>query len=175
MAKKVNLRWVILLSLTAVTAVASFYPTDTSTIVSPVRSNKRAAQAPLSTIVIAPTEIQNENVGAEEVLDPFAPRGWEPPPPPPPPPVKITAVVAAPIVPPAPVGPPPLPFKFMGAMNDDGVQVIYLSHGDNALIARVGETLESAYKVLVVDGQHIEFEHLPTGEKQTMTIPASDN
>ncbi|HXA46452.1 MAG TPA: hypothetical protein VNW52_02390 [Burkholderiaceae bacterium] len=174
MAKRVNWRWLILLSWAAVTAVASFYPSDNASIASPVRSNKRTAQAQLPTAFVS-TELQATDVVTEEVLDPFAPRGWEPPPPPPPPPVKVAAVVAAPIVPPAPAGPPPLPFKFMGAMNDDGVQVIYLSHGDSALIARVGETLESAYKVLVVDGQHIEFEHLPTGEKQTMTIPASDN
>jgi len=63
----------------------------------------------------------------------------------------------------------------MGAMNDDGAQVIYLSRGDQAFVARSGETLDSAYKVLAVDNQHVEFEHLPTGEKQTLTIPATDN
>jgi hypothetical protein len=63
----------------------------------------------------------------------------------------------------------------MGAMNDDGAQVIYLSRGDQAFVARSGETLDSAYNVLTVDNQHVEFEHLPTGEKQTLTIPATDN
>jgi hypothetical protein len=63
----------------------------------------------------------------------------------------------------------------MGAMIDDGTQVIYLSRGDQAFVARSGETLDSAYKVLTVDNQHVEFEHLPTGEKQTLTIPATDN
>jgi hypothetical protein len=60
-------------------------------------------------------------------------------------------------------------------MNDDGEQLLYLSRGDQTFIARSGETLEGAYKVLGIDAQGIEFEHLPTGEKQTLTIPASEN
>lgn len=172
--KSARVRWTILLLAAGVTAAASFYPTDDTSLIEPVRPKKRTAPpAPTTTAaVVASATLATD---ATEPLDPFAPRGWQAPPPPPPPaPPKPIQVVAAPVVQ-APVGPPPLPFKFMGAMNDDGAQVIYLSRGDQALIARNGETLEGTYKVLAIDSQHIEFEHLPTGEKQTLPLPASDN
>lgn len=60
-------------------------------------------------------------------------------------------------------------------MNDDGQQLVYLSHGEQAVVARNGETLEGTYKVLGIDPQRIEFEHLPTGEKQVLALTANDN
>jgi hypothetical protein len=63
----------------------------------------------------------------------------------------------------------------MGRLNNGGVEVVYLSRGDQTLIARDGETLEGAYKIVGMNRQQIEFEHLPTGEKQMLTIPASEN
>jgi hypothetical protein len=172
MGKGSRRRWAILLILAAATAAASFYPTADLSLSEPVRSNKR-----ISHVTSAAPAVVNEvqAIDTTEDLDPFAPRGWKPPPPPAPEPIKSVPVVAAPIVPPAPVGPPPLPFKFMGAMNDDGTQVIYLSRGDQTVIARSGENLDSTYKVLNIDNQRIEFEYLPSGEKQTLTIPTSDN
>ncbi|HSY26641.1 MAG TPA: hypothetical protein VK832_03975 [Burkholderiaceae bacterium] len=172
MGKGSGQRWAILLTLAAATAAASFYPTADTSLLEPVHSNKRIAHNMSATPAVV-NEVQA--IDPTEDLDPFAPRGWKPPPPPAPAPIKSTPIVAAPIAPPAPVGPPPLPFKFMGAMNDDGAQVIYLSRGDQTVIARSGENLDSSYKVLNIDSQHIEFEYLPSGEKQTLTIPTSDN
>jgi hypothetical protein len=170
MDKATQRRWMILLGLTAITAVASFYPADDVHVSSPGAMNKRSAKVTTkATGLIGNTPA----VASPGDADPFAPRGWQAPPPPAP--VQAAPVVPAPVAPPAPVGPPPLPFKFMGSMNDDGEQVIYLSKGDQTFIARNGEALDSAYKVLGIDAQHIEFEYMPTGEKQTLSIPASDN
>ncbi|MEH6459746.1 hypothetical protein [Chitinimonas sp. JJ19] len=83
-------------------------------------------------------------------------------------------VVVAPALPVEPAGPPPLPFKFMGRLHDGGEQVVYLSQGEQTLIARVGETLGATYKVLGLDAQRIEFEYLPTGDKQQLALPASE-
>ncbi|WP_284196769.1 hypothetical protein [Chitinimonas prasina] len=103
--------------------------------------------------------------------NPFAPRNWQAPPLPV---VTPTPVVVAPALPVEPAGPPPLPFKFMGRLHDGGEQVVYLSQGEQTLIARVGETLGATYKVLGMDAQRIEFEYLPTGDKQQLALPASE-
>ncbi len=180
MAKlKLSVRWSILLAVTAITAVASFYPSDDNSLLTTVSDHKRTPQpvatAEVNTVAGNAAEDGAQADDSSEDPDPFAPRGWKAPPPPPPEPPKPVAAAAVPAVPPAPAGPPPLPFKFVGAMNDDGAQIIYLSKGEQAYVAHDGETLDSTYKVLAVDGQHVEFEYLPTGDKQTLTIPASDN
>lgn len=173
MDKAARLRWVILLTVAAITAAFSFYPeSDDGAVLNPNRTGKHAEVARTKA---APATVEPQVIDSDDSLDPFAPRGWQLPPPPAPTPVAVAAVPAVPVAPPAPVGPPPLPYKFMGAMNDDGNIVIYLSRGDQALVARGGETLDGTYKVLAIDSQHIEFEHLPTGEKQSLSIPASEN
>lgn len=165
-----KLRWRILLGTAALTAGASFYPTTDANVSHVVAANKRLSTPVLKTDGVAGDALA---AAAEVDLDPFAPRGWQAPPPPPPPAPVATAQVA--IAPAAPVGPPPLPFKFMGSIDDDGNQVIYLSRGEQSFIARSGEKLDDIYKVLGMNAQRIEFEHIPTGEKQTLAIPASEN
>jgi hypothetical protein len=112
--------------------------------------------------------------GAAEADDPFAPRSWLAPPPSPPPQVLVRQAPAA-AMPPVPAGPPPLPYRFVGRMDGDGTEIIYLTRGgDQSIVARTGETLDSAYKVVTIDRQMIEFEHLPSGEKRRLPIPPSE-
>ncbi len=110
--------------------------------------------------------------------DPFAPRGWQAPPPPPPAaPIAAPPAVVAPVAPPvieAPVA-PALPYAFMGQFDDGGRQVVYLSRNEQTFVVTPGETLEGMYKVLAMDPRRIEFEHMPTGTKQVLTIPAPNN
>src|SRR5262249_46306339 len=97
-----------------------------------------------------------------------------PPPPPPqmqPQPV-VTAQLAEPTLPP---GPPPLPFRFVGRLNDGGQQTVYLSHGEQALVARAGDTLEGTYKVLDIAARHIAFDHIRTGEKPELALSSCEN
>lgn len=166
-------RWTILLSALVITIAAIFYPVDndqSEDAVVGVAGVARISRTAALVTSSSPNLLAGQSVSD---ADPFAPRGWQAPPPPEP---KIVPVVAAaPVVPLAPVGPPPLPFKFMGRMNDDGKQVLYLSLGDKILVARNGDTVEGSYKVLGIDAQQIEFEYLPTGEKQTLAFPATDN
>jgi len=109
--------------------------------------------------------------------DPFAPRGWQALPAPPAAPVAAPPAVVAPVAPPvieAPVA-PALPYAFMGRFDDGGRQVVYLSRNEQTFVVTPGETLEGMYKVLVMDPRRIEFEHIPTGTKQVLTIPAPNN
>lgn len=171
-------RWAIWLCLLAATVVAMLYPTEPKqdeALSEPVERST-AATKPVSVAAAADsTEVASTATEGEALpkleQDPFAPRGWTAPPPPPPP-----APVAPPPLPPAaPAGPPPLPFRFMGRLNDGGTEVVYLSRGEQTLVAKAGETLESTYKVLSVAAQRIDFEYLPTGDTQSLTIAAPDN
>lgn len=172
MGEAVKLRWMVLLSALMLTLAAMVYPTGQddvaeSTIVPPRVPKKHIEKPGVAPLVAAITSIDSD-------FDPFAPRGWQAPPPPSST-QKVTPVIAAPVEVQAPAGPPPLPFRFMGRLNGEDEQVVYLNLGGKALIARAGEVLENTYKVLSINARDIEFEHIPTGESQSMSIPTSDN
>lgn len=63
----------------------------------------------------------------------------------------------------------------MGRLNDGDVQMVYLSRGDQTLVARNGEALDGTYKVIDIAPRHIDFEHMPTGERQSLNMPAPEN
>ena len=106
--------------------------------------------------------------------DPFAPRLWQAPPAAPAAPLSVALVTAQPALPPAQAGPPPLPFRFTGRLIDGNDQVVYLSRGDQILVVRNGETLEDTYRVIALDARRMEFLHIPTGEKQTLSLPEAE-
>lgn len=171
MDKAARRRWAVLLGALTATIAAIVYPVEQpgeeDAVVDIERSRSSVAAANT-----AERDFAEPLLDEPESVDPFAPRGWQAPPAPPP-----VAVIAAPVMPEAPVapaGPPPLPYKFMGRLHDGGAEVVYLSRGDQTLVVRDGETLESTYKVVAMNSQQIEFEHLPTGEKQTLLIPAPE-
>lgn len=85
------------------------------------------------------------------------------PPPPPPPPV---VVVAPP--PPEPPKAPPLPYQYLGLMEDEGSMLIYLKKGENTLVTRVGEKLDDVYLVKRLDGTGIRLVYLPLGQEQLL-------
>lgn len=177
MDKRARVRLGALLALAAITAAASFYPpVDRSLAATAPRREQKSPASPNSRN-IGTTEVDNAApMEEQEEVDPFTPRGWQAPPAPVEQP-KPAAAAAAPAAPVAPTGPPPLPFKFMGRMNDgadNGQQMIYLSKGEQIVVVQGGETLDGTYKVVSIEADHIDFEHLPTGEKQTLALPAPD-
>ncbi len=170
-------RWAILVGALMLTVAAIFYPTaeESEASVAPgAKTNKSAAQT-----AAAPRKLVSAFVTLDEEpeADPFAPRGWQPPPPAPQPKPWVKATVAD-MGPPRPALPPPLPplpYKFVGSMNDNADHVVYLGKGDQALLARVGVTLDGTYKVVAINAQQIEFQHIPSGQKQTLAFPVRDN
>lgn len=129
-----------------------------------------SAQQPL--VSVAPAmRPSDEFVEDSDGSDPFAPRNWNAAPVPEP----VKAVLAPPPVAPVivPEGLPPLPFQYMGRMNDDGNEVVYLGRGDEAMVARMGEVVGSIYKVVGITSTQIEFEHLPTKQRQTLPIQSN--
>jgi hypothetical protein len=139
----------------------------------PPPAKAAAPQATLQALVsVTRTPPSDDEQGDAENGDPFAPRNWTPPAPPPEPVKVLTSAppVAEVIV---PQGPPPLPYQFMGRMNGSDDQVVYLGRGDQALVARAGEVLESTYKVINIGAAQIEFEHIPTGQRQTLSLQSN--
>jgi hypothetical protein len=165
-------RWLVLLSALTGTVVAILYPVDDGAgSPGPVPS---AAGRPTVQALLAMPEstVEEEPVGDP---DPFAPRGWQAAPPPVAAPVAPVPATLAAVAPPAPPMAPPLPFRFVGGMTDGAEQLVYLGRGDEAVVAKNGEVLDGTYKVVNINASQIEFEHIPTGQKQALVFPARDN
>ena len=170
-------RWVLLSLALAGTLAAIFYQPDgegdgAADMVAESRTPARVALVPKVDAIPAAAAVTQPGWVAAGA-DPFAPKGWQPPPPAPPPAAAVTAPVAAVDLTPPP--PPPLPFKFVGQMNDGTDLVVYLSSGDQVVIARQGDVLDGGYKVSAISPTQIEFESVSSGLKQPLAIPAKDN
>jgi hypothetical protein len=173
MDKAARWRWTVWVGALLATLGAIYYPAASDEVSEAIPAPKRTDKTSTVSVSSIPAVADAVNPPDPEYADPFAPRGWQAPPPP----VQqqVAVVPAEPVAPPTPQGPPPLPYRFVGRLNDAGEQVVYLSHGDQALSAHVGETLEGTYKVLGIEPLSIAFEYLPTGEKQQLILTAIEN
>lgn len=165
-----RVRWAVLGIAFTVTIAAIFYPIDEADVAHVAMQEKPViAMAIATSPVVALIPVSS---GVSDVEgDPFAPRGWQVLPP-----VvseKVVTAAAAVVAPPVPTA-PPLPFQYMGSMNEEGRQTIYLGHGDQALVAHAGEVIAQTYKVIEINGREIQFEHLPTGQRQLLGLPPQE-
>lgn len=175
------------LLLVAAAGVASFYvamqlnrasPSEAPPLVEASSRENRPA------IALAPNSLTPEHVSAtssREITlmppdrthvvpnttgDAFAKLTWVPPPPvvrpaaPPPP--------AAPVVPVA----PPLPFTFVGLMEQGTAKPqAFLSKGDVLLVVAAGDVIDSnTYRIDTLSAQQIVITYLPLNTPQTLTI-----
>lgn len=110
-----------------------------------------------------------EPVAAESVRNPFEPTSFAPPPAPPPPP----APVALPPPPPPPKA-PPLPFSFVGLL-EQGVAKpqAFLARGDALHVVGAGDVIEQTYRVESVSPTSIVLVYLPLSERQVLTVSGS--
>lgn len=170
MDRALSIRWMGLLSALGLTLAAVFYPTEAE---DPLSIAVVGATRPALASVTSKVPRSEQAMWINSDVNPFAPRGWQQPP------VVIDAtsesVQPAQSQVEAPSPPPPLPYKFLGEMIDGSDRVIYLGRGDQVLLARVGEVLENSYKVVGIGASRIDFESLPSGLKQSLTIPVRDN
>ncbi|MFA6062924.1 MAG: hypothetical protein WC736_10015 [Gallionella sp.] len=99
---------------------------------------------------------------SEPEHDPFAGKSWYvPPPAPPPAPVQQEA-------PPVPTA-PPLPFHYMGRMQEEGGKlIVYLSQGQRAYSVSQGDILNGTYRLDKVASNHLVMTFLPMNIKQTL-------
>jgi hypothetical protein len=98
--------------------------------------------------------------------DPFAPRGWLPPPPPPPPPA-----AEAPAAPPPPPTAPPVPFRFVGLLEEKSAKpAAFIAKGDALYVVHVGDVVESTYRVESFNSAQVVVTYLPLQQRQTIEV-----
>ena len=85
----------------------------------------------------------------------FAVKSWQPPPPPPPPPAA-----------------PPVPFSFMGRI-DDGKPKVFLQRGERLYAVAVGDVIDGQYRLERIDANQLLLTYLPMNTQQTITIGKS--
>jgi hypothetical protein len=104
---------------------------------------------------------KRRNATAGEPANVFTGKSWYVPPPPPPP---------TPPPPPPPPAAPPLPFTYLGQLQDGGKAEIFLVKDDRVLTVKQGDILEGNYRVDGIVGSKLELTYLPLGIKQTLNI-----
>lgn len=71
---------------------------------------------------------------------------------------------------PEPPKAPPLPFTYLGQLQEGGRIVLFLGRGQNTLIVRGGDTVEGAYRVEQITPARATFVYLPLDESQHLSL-----
>ena len=89
--------------------------------------------------------------------DPFSPKSF--------------AAPQSPAAPAAPekAGPPPLPFRYLGKMIEDGRLAVFLAQGDESLSVKAGDRI-GEYRVDAVTETEVRFTYLPMKTKMSLPL-----
>jgi hypothetical protein len=98
---------------------------------------------------------------ADETENLFPARSWRPPPPPPP--------AAAEVKPPPPSA-PPLPFQYLGKLQEGEQTVVFLSQQERTHTVRQGDTLAGVYRVERITPESMVLVYLPLKQAQTLPL-----
>jgi hypothetical protein len=122
------------------------------------RRTTAALQAPLADLADPGRAFQEQPL--PEAADAFQPRNWQPPPAPPKP-----APAAKPVA-------PPLPFAYVGRMEEAGAVTVYLRRGEEVVIAQPQKAIDGAYRLEQVAPDRLVFLYLPLHELQVLSLGA---
>jgi hypothetical protein len=115
---------------------------------------------------VAPGLPTRSKITESAAKDPFAARGWLPPPPPPPPPL-----AEAPPPPPPPPTAPPVPFRFVGLLEEKASKpAAFIAKGDALYVVHVGDVVESTYRVESFNSAQVVVTYLPLQQRQTIEV-----
>lgn len=95
-----------------------------------------------------------------ELQDAFQSRNWQPAPPAPKP-----APLAKPVA-------PPLPFAYLGRIEEDGATTVYLRRGDNVVLAQPHKAIDSTYLLEEAGADRLVFVYLPLQQQQVLSLGA---
>lgn len=168
MAMTTRTRWLVLGGLLTATLVAVVWLDEQSaetpvTVAEPRKNNAdrkaqtQPAKAPPGRLALEKLQ-RAQSSEAEQVEDIFKAKSWFVPPPPPKP------------VPPPPPTAPPLPFKYMGKLVEEGKLTVFISNQERNYAVKTGDTIDGAYRVDSVDPQRVLFTYLPLNMQQTLAI-----
>lgn len=116
------------------------------------------AGAPFPGLELDKLALRAEHPDARKGVDPFAPRSFSSP----------DEAAHAPGVPHKPVA-PPLPFRYLGKMIEDGKLNVFLARGDESLSVRAGQRV-GEYRIDKVTDSEIVFTYLPLKTKQSLPL-----
>lgn len=160
-------------SCVVIAAVPEFWPEDNAKAVAPT-PRQPAPISPLAsaapTQAAAATAPDYRAVGKDNAADPapirdiFAAKSWAPPPP--------RIVIAPPPPPPPPAAPsaPPMPYKFMGKMDDASSLKAFLNRGDRVYVVSVGEVVDNTYRIESIKAGQMTMTYLPLNVSQTLSV-----
>lgn len=167
-------RWMVLGGLLTATLAAAGWlgeedaePAAPSTRVARVETRRPATQQ--EPVQVNVDKLKGRNLGAP-VRDPFdvPARPRQKPKPAAPAPVVVAPSPSPP--PPAPPSAPPLPFVYMGKLENGGATTVFLIQGDRNLVVKEGEVIDQTYRVDRVTSTDITLVYLPLGQRQVMAL-----
>lgn len=167
-------RWVLLAAapLVAVAALRSNAPEEEAAlrVASPPRATGAAAEGSRTGGSATPGldlrrlhNLPRRHMSEQPPLDPFAVEAPKSPQAPP------AAVEAAPPPPPPPQA-PPLPFRFIGRQDANGVVHVFLEQQNEAHIVKLGDTVADGWRLDAVDERALTFTYLPLGQQRRLDI-----
>jgi hypothetical protein len=92
------------------------------------------------------------------------------PPPPPPLPAPPPVPTPTPTVAPKPVA-PPLPFTFVGALDEKGkARQVFLSKGDQLIVVKASDVVDATYRIEQITDTGVVITYIPLNQQQTLPI-----
>jgi hypothetical protein len=163
MVSRRNIFLALALVATVVASVVDFAPpeaVDTAGIALPVASKTAAPPAaPINAALRRDRFATPAAQAAGSPADLFPVRSWLPPPP-------VAQAAPAPKA-------PPLPFKYLGKVLEEGVVVAFVSEGTRTHLLRKGDALPP-YRVDNVTPQELTLVYLPLNETQRLNFGSAN-
>jgi len=109
----------------------------------------------------------NERAAARGApVDAFAPRDWQQPERE----AQARAAAAQPPPPPPPPQAPPLPFTYLGTMQDGGRTTVFLAQGARSHLVAPGDTIDARWRLDAVTERALLITYVPLGIQQTLPL-----
>jgi hypothetical protein len=162
MAKLGKPRSVVLWAVLGLTLAAALWFKDepnsalVEEVARPTERGEAKTQGPPAPEIVLALPERRSNLDPAE--DAFLGRSWTLPPAP----VKPAQTTAP--------SPPPLPFIYLGRMEQDGQTVVFLAKQDRSYVVKAGEVVGDTYRLDEVKAGALEFTYLPLKIRQTLQI-----
>ena len=147
----------VVIALVLVAGVVTGREKPSSSFAEPV--NRVESKAEVETDIDL-SKLERSAAAAVPQNDPFARRSFAPPAP----------QAAAGAEPPKPVA-PPLPFRYMGRLTQNGKTEVFVLRGDDIISIAPGEKIDAQYRVDGITETAIRMTYLPLKTRQALELP----
>lgn len=112
-----------------------------------------------------PSRLRRESIPVR--TDAFGTRNWDPPPPKALRATRVETVVAPP---PPPPQAPPLPFTYLGRLDEGDRTTVFLAGPAQDHAVTAGQVIDGVYRVDEITPQRVVVTYLPLGQQQSLSI-----